>query len=167
MFDFSGGELAIIAIVALVAIGPKELPGVLRMVGQWVGKARKMAREFQDQFNEAIREADVAEMKKQFEEAADKASHIASTSVLGSSTQDFKDAFKLDSPAATAPNANHDRRLARSGVATGGGGGRSAMRAMARRASWASWASSRTRLTGDSSRAIQRWTTGSAAAQRL
>ena len=103
MFDFSGGELAIIAIVALVAIGPKELPGVLRMVGQWVGKARKMAREFQDQFQEAIREADVAEMKKQFEEAADKASHIASTSVLGSSTQDFKDAFKLDSPAATTP----------------------------------------------------------------
>jgi sec-independent protein translocase protein TatB len=103
MFDFSGGELAIIAIVALVAIGPKELPGVLRMVGQWVGKARKMAREFQDQFNEAIREADVAEMKKQFEEAADKASHIASTSVLGSSTQEFKDAFKLDSPTASAP----------------------------------------------------------------
>src|SRR5229473_659961 len=53
MFDIGGGELIVIAVVALIAIGPKELPGVLRMVGQWMGKARKMASEFQGQFQEA------------------------------------------------------------------------------------------------------------------
>src|SRR5476651_1065496 len=103
MFDIGWSEFLVIAVVALIAIGPKELPGVLRMVGQWVGKARRMAKEFQDQFQEAIREADVAEMKKQFDEAANEASKIASTSVLPSSAQDFKDVFKLDQPAAGAP----------------------------------------------------------------
>jgi Tat protein translocase TatB subunit len=45
MFDIGWSELVVIAVVALIAIGPKELPGVLRMVGQWMGKARKMAAE--------------------------------------------------------------------------------------------------------------------------
>ena len=58
MFDIGWSELVIIAVVALIAIGPKELPGVLRMVGQWMGKARKMAAEFQGQFQEAMREAE-------------------------------------------------------------------------------------------------------------
>ena len=58
MFDIGGSELVVIAVVALIAIGPKELPGVLRMVGQWMGKARKMAAEFQGQFQEAMREAE-------------------------------------------------------------------------------------------------------------
>src|SRR5215469_3848492 len=57
MLDFSWSELVLIGIIALVAIGPKELPGVLRAVGQWMGKARKMAAEFQSQFQEAMREA--------------------------------------------------------------------------------------------------------------
>ena len=56
MFDIGWSELVVIAVVALIAIGPKELPGVLRMVGQWMGKARKMAAEFQGQFQEAMRE---------------------------------------------------------------------------------------------------------------
>ena len=56
MFDIGWSELVVIGVVALIAIGPKELPGVLRMVGQWVGKARRMAAEFQGQFNEAMRE---------------------------------------------------------------------------------------------------------------
>ena len=55
MFDIGWSEYALIAVVALIAIGPKELPGVLRMVGQWIGKARKMAGEFQGQFQEAMR----------------------------------------------------------------------------------------------------------------
>ena len=50
MFDIGWSELVVIAVVALIAIGPKELPGVLRMVGQWMAKARKMAGEFQGQF---------------------------------------------------------------------------------------------------------------------
>ena len=73
MFDIGWSELLIIGVVALIAIGPKELPGVLRMVGQYMGKVRRMASEFQDQFREAMREAEVADLKRQFEEASAKA----------------------------------------------------------------------------------------------
>jgi sec-independent protein translocase protein TatB len=65
MFDIGWGELIVIGVVALVAIGPKELPTVLRTVGQWMGKVRRMASEFQGQFQEAMREAEFAELKKQ------------------------------------------------------------------------------------------------------
>ena len=70
MFDIGWGELVVIGIVALIAIGPKELPGVLRSVGQWVGKIKRMASDFQGQFQEAMREAEVADLKKQFDEAS-------------------------------------------------------------------------------------------------
>ena len=43
MFDIGWGELVVIGVVALIAIGPKELPGVLRTLGQWMGKIRRMA----------------------------------------------------------------------------------------------------------------------------
>jgi sec-independent protein translocase protein TatB len=68
MFDISWGELMLIGVVALIVIGPKELPGVLRMVGQWVGKIRRMAGEFQSQFQEALREAEMVDLKKQVDE---------------------------------------------------------------------------------------------------
>ena len=73
MFDIGWSELVVIAVVALIAIGPKELPGVLRMVGQWMGKARKMAAEFQGQFQEAMREAEMADLKKHVDEMTDAA----------------------------------------------------------------------------------------------
>jgi sec-independent protein translocase protein TatB len=69
MFDISWSELLLIAVVALVFIGPKELPGVLRTIGQYTGKIRRMASEFQDQFREAIREAEMADVKKDIDEA--------------------------------------------------------------------------------------------------
>ena len=68
MFDIGWGELLVIGVVARVAIGPKELPGVLRTVGQWTGKLRRMATEFQNQFHEAMREAELADLKKQVDE---------------------------------------------------------------------------------------------------
>lgn len=64
MFDMSWGELLVIGGVALVAIGPKDLPKALRTLGQAVGKVRRMAGEFQAQFNEAMREADLEELRK-------------------------------------------------------------------------------------------------------
>jgi sec-independent protein translocase protein TatB len=72
MFDISWSELLLIAVVALVFIGPKELPGVLRTIGQYTGKIRRMASEFQDQFREAIREAEMADVKKDIDEATSK-----------------------------------------------------------------------------------------------
>jgi sec-independent protein translocase protein TatB len=73
MFDISWSELVLIGLVALIVIGPKELPGVLRMVGQWSAKLRRMAAEFQGQFQEAMREAEMADLKKQVDEISDSA----------------------------------------------------------------------------------------------
>ena len=78
MFDIGWGELLVIGIVALIAIGPKELPGVLRAVGQWVGKIKRMAADFQGQFQEAMREAEVADLKKQFDEVKHAATNFTS-----------------------------------------------------------------------------------------
>jgi sec-independent protein translocase protein TatB len=72
MFDFSSGELLLIALAVLIFIKPKDLPMVLRTVGQWTGKIRRMAGEFQDQFREAMREAEMADIKKDIDEATGK-----------------------------------------------------------------------------------------------
>ncbi len=68
MFDIAWGKLVIIGVVALIVIGPKELPAVLRTLGQWMTKIRRMASEFQGQFQEAMREAEMADLKKQFDD---------------------------------------------------------------------------------------------------
>src|ERR1700749_358799 len=97
MFDIGGSELVVIAVVALLAIGPKELPGVLRMVGQWMGKARKMAAEFQGQFQEAMREAEMADLKKSFDEVREAASGFTSGGGLMTSLQkDVTEALRID-----------------------------------------------------------------------
>jgi Tat protein translocase TatB subunit len=71
MFDIDSGKLLIIGIVALVVIGPKELPGVLRQVGNALGKVRRMAAEFQGQFMEAMRESELEELKKDVQKMID------------------------------------------------------------------------------------------------
>lgn len=84
MFDIGWSELLVIGAVALIAIGPKELPGVLRAVGQWMTKIRRMASEFQGQFQEAMREAEMAEIKKQVEEATSTANSITNFDPMAS-----------------------------------------------------------------------------------
>lgn len=96
MFDIGWSELVVIAVVALIAIGPKELPGVLRMVGQWIGKARKMASEFQGQFQEAMREAEMAELKKSFDEVREAASGFGSNNVVTSLQKDVSSALRIE-----------------------------------------------------------------------
>jgi sec-independent protein translocase protein TatB len=96
MFDIGWSELVVIAVVALIAIGPKELPGVLRMVGQWMGKARKMAAEFQGQFNEAMREAEMADLKKTFDDVRDAAKDLTSNNIMTSLQKDVSDAMTID-----------------------------------------------------------------------
>ena len=70
MFEIGWSELLVIAVVAIVVIGPKDLPRALRAVGQWTGKMKRMAREFQGQFNEALREAELDTIKKDVEALA-------------------------------------------------------------------------------------------------
>jgi len=96
MFEIGWSELVVIAVVALIAIGPKELPGVLRMVGQWMGKARKMAAEFQGQFQEAMREAEMADLKKSFDEVKEAATGFTSNNVMTSLERDVGKALDID-----------------------------------------------------------------------
>ena len=70
MFDISWTEFLLIGVVALIVIGPKELPGVLRTLGQWTRRVRSMAADFQGQFQEAMREAEMADLKKQVDDIA-------------------------------------------------------------------------------------------------
>src|SRR5512140_3556483 len=105
MFDIGWSELVVIAVVALIAIGPKELPGVLRMVGQWMGKARKMAAEFQGQFQEAMREAEMADLKKSFDEVKEAATGFTSGNLMTSLEKDVSKALDIegiDKPASAA-----------------------------------------------------------------
>ena len=73
MFDFDAGKLIIIGIVALIVIGPKELPRVMRQVGQAAAKMRRMAAEFRGQFMDAVREADMDEIKADVAKLAESA----------------------------------------------------------------------------------------------
>ena len=66
MFGIDSGELLIIAVVALVVIGPKDLPRVMRAIGNFVGKARGMARHFRGGFDQMIRESELADMEKKW-----------------------------------------------------------------------------------------------------
>jgi sec-independent protein translocase protein TatB len=68
MFDIAPSELLVVALVALVFIGPKDLPRVMRTVGQWAGKGRAMARHFRSAMDEMVREAELAEMEKKWKE---------------------------------------------------------------------------------------------------
>ncbi len=68
MFDIAPTELMVVALVALVVIGPKDLPKAMRIVGLWVGKARGVARQFRSGFDTMVREAELAEMEKKWAE---------------------------------------------------------------------------------------------------
>ncbi|MBO0751979.1 MAG: twin-arginine translocase subunit TatB, partial [Bradyrhizobiaceae bacterium] len=105
MFDFSWGHLLAVAVVALIVIGPKELPGVLRTVGQWTARIRRMAAEFQGQFQEALREAEMADLRTEIDNISDTARSF--TSQLND-PMNFHDATKWEpnqdkTPATTAP----------------------------------------------------------------
>jgi sec-independent protein translocase protein TatB len=99
MFDLGWGKIIIIAVIALVVIGPKELPAVLRTVGQWMGKIRRMAAEFQGQFQEAMREAEMADLKKSIDSITEATRGIGDP--LGTVTKNIESVF-ADKPAAPA-----------------------------------------------------------------
>jgi len=66
MFDIAPTELLLVGIVALLVIGPKDLPKAMRLVGYWVGKARGVARQFRAGFDSMVREAELADLEKQW-----------------------------------------------------------------------------------------------------
>ena len=112
MFDFDAGKLLIIGVVALIVIGPKELPRVLRQVGQAVGRLKRMASEFQGQFMDAMKEADIQSIRDEvtklsaesnldmhFDPARDIQTELT-RSIETSSPAALADAEMVDAPAA-------------------------------------------------------------------
>ena len=95
MFGLGWGEVVVIGIVALIAIGPKELPTVLLSLGQWMGKIRRMANEFQGQFQEALREAELTDLKKQ---AEDLTSNISNFDPMADTQKEVERAFEMQDP---------------------------------------------------------------------
>lgn len=79
MFDISMGEMLIVGVVALLVIGPKELPGVIRSVGRSVAKLRTMAGDFRAQFDEAMREAELHEVKQAVDDVKSTASGLSTS----------------------------------------------------------------------------------------
>ncbi len=115
MFDFDAGKIIVIGVVALVVIGPKELPRVMRQVGQTVGKLRRMAGEFQAQFMEAMREAEMANVKEEMSKIAETAKidvafdpvrHIRNE--IGNSISGETKPHETDTAVSTAPTLPSD-----------------------------------------------------------
>src|SRR3977135_4195299 len=76
MFDIGWSELLVIAVVAIVVVGPKDLPRLMRTFGHYAGKLRRAAADFQRQFEEAMRESEVEEVRKAIESVRDETPSI-------------------------------------------------------------------------------------------
>jgi sec-independent protein translocase protein TatB len=111
MFDLDISKMIIVGIVALAVIPPKDLPRVMRTVGQTIGKMRRMASEFQGQFMEAMREvereADLDSVKKEFQAINDQAKIDTSFDPVGMMREDMTKAVATSAsvPEAVAPDA--------------------------------------------------------------
>ncbi len=95
MFNIDSSEFLLVAIVALVVIGPKDLPKAMRVVGYWVGKARGVTRQFRQGFDNMVREAELEEMEKRWaaenerimrEHAADTPPHVDAEAASSATT---------------------------------------------------------------------------------
>ena len=74
MFDITSSKLLLLGIIALLVVGPKELPGLLRTIGKYVGMIKRQAAEFRTQFDDAMRDSEIADLKKQVENIGKEAS---------------------------------------------------------------------------------------------
>src|SRR3546814_14440732 len=95
MFDVAPTELLLVVVVALVVIGPKDLPKAMRFVGKWMGKARGMARHFRSGLDTMMREAELEELEKQWREQND--------AILSESTSIHDAAGAAPAPSPPAP----------------------------------------------------------------
>jgi sec-independent protein translocase protein TatB len=116
MFDFGFGytEMFVVAVVAIIVIGPKDLPRVLRGLGKTVAKMRGMAREFQGHLDSAMKEAGIDEVKKEFDNIKNSANIIdpvkkSTVDEVKKQEDDFKKLFgevpDADAPRAEAPKS--------------------------------------------------------------
>ena len=95
MFDIGWTEITVILVIAIIVIGPKDLPKVLRTVGQWVAKAKAMTRDFRGHVDEMIRETEIDEVKKQID-SIDKFDANSALENTIDADGDIREAFDFD-----------------------------------------------------------------------
>lgn len=126
MLDMSWGEVMLIGGVALIVIGPKDLPKALRTVGQITRKVRRMAGEFQMQFNEAIREAELDDVRKEVDGIRDTVRNASGGfNPVQTIRDELKGAVEARAPkpsSATLADATAQLKAAEGEVPTSGGG---------------------------------------------
>lgn len=101
MFDFDLGKLLLIGVVALIFIPPKDLPGALRQIGRLIGQARRIAGDFQSQFNEALREAELTDLKDEFSHLKKKASLESALAHVAEAIEPLE---SIEKPSKAAPS---------------------------------------------------------------
>jgi sec-independent protein translocase protein TatB len=124
MFDLDISKMIIVGIVALAVIPPKDLPRVMRTVGQTVGKMRRMAAEFQGQFMEAMREvereADLDSVKKEFQAISDQAKIDTSFDPVGMVRDDVTKSASTSTAAEASPSQLVQTEIGESEIALTG-----------------------------------------------
>ncbi|MBT5429495.1 MAG: twin-arginine translocase subunit TatB [Rhodospirillaceae bacterium] len=95
MFDIGWTEITVILVIAIIVIGPKDLPKVLRTVGQWVARAKAMTRDFRGHVDEMIRETEIDEVKKQID-SIDKFDANSALENTIDADGDIREAFDFD-----------------------------------------------------------------------
>ena len=108
MFDFAWSEIALIGVVALVLIGPKDLPIAIKAVTTMIKKARRMAAEFQTHVDDMVKDADLGEVRDQFRQIRSMDIRGAITRAVdgdGSIREAFKDPMRAPPPVVPSVDA--------------------------------------------------------------
>jgi len=111
MFEFGAFKLLVIALVALLVVGPKDLPRLLRQAGEMVAKLRRMAGEFQQQFSDALRESELEQIKKDVAQMAESAKVDMNYDMVGETNREIQEAIEGkpgQAPAAVNPTPEND-----------------------------------------------------------
>ena len=103
MFDIGWTEITVILVIAIIVIGPKDLPKVLRTAGQWVARAKAMTRDFRGHVDEMIRETEIDEVKKQID-SIDKFDAESALENTIDADGDIREAFDFDALNKIEPN---------------------------------------------------------------
>lgn len=106
MFDVAPSEFLLVALVALVVIGPKDLPKAMRVIGYWVGRARGVTRQFREGFDTMMREAELKELEEKWaaENARIMAAHpVADTPAIDAASDAAAQSVAMDDGPAVAP----------------------------------------------------------------
>ncbi|MDH4982271.1 Sec-independent protein translocase protein TatB [Hyphomicrobium sp. D-2] len=136
MFDLTSSKLLILAVVALIVVGPKDLPILLRTIGKYLGLMRQQAAEFRRHFDEAVRDAELGDLKREFDSVANE---VRATMQAGSRAidQELQSVDKVANgvgtgasvsaaPTASRPALSSDGAQSSAGGDADGGAGRGA-----------------------------------------